>query len=110
MGEANGSIPTVQPVYGRPMWGAHAGSAALNSVAFVSGVSVESGAYAAYGLRKRAEPVAKCRDLRKKDMKWNDAVPKMSVDAESYEVRANEEIMDIEAATELPLTRGYNFF
>lgn len=110
MGDANASIPTVQPFFGKPMWGAHAGSAALNSVAFVSRVSIECGAYASYGLRKRGEPVFNCRRIGKKNMKWNDATPAMTVDPESYEVRADGEIMDVEAATELPLTRRYNFF
>jgi urease len=92
------------------MWGAHPGSAALNSVAFVSKASIDSGAIASYGLKKRAEAVVNCSGVKKTDMKWNDATPEMKVDAESYEVRADEEIMDVEAATQLPLTRRYNLF
>jgi urease len=92
------------------MWGAHPGSAALNSVAFVSKASIESGTIASYGLKKRAEAVVKCSGVKKTDMKWNDTIPEMKVDAESYEVRADGEIMDVEAATQLPLTRRYNLF
>ena len=110
MGDANASIPTVQPVYGRPMWGAHAASAALNSVSFVSAVSLASGTIATYGLRKRFEAVKGCRAVTKRDMRWNDATPKMTVDPESYEVRADGELMDIEPATRLPLGRYYNLF
>jgi urease len=110
MGDANASIPTVQPSFGQPMWGAHAGSASLNSVAFVSQASVDGGAVASYGLRKRFEPVKGCRKVTKKDMKWNDATPKMQVDPESYEVRADGELADVEPATKLPLARSYNFF
>lgn len=110
MGDANGSIPTVQPSYGRPMWGSFPSAAALNSVAFVSRISIETGTIASYGLSKRAEAVINCRNVTKRDMKWNDALPKMSVDPESYEVRADGVLADIEPATTLPLGKEYNFF
>lgn len=110
MGDANASIPTVQPFIGRPMWGAHAASAALNSVSFVSEASITSGAVAAYGLAKRVEPVRDCRKVRKNDMKWNGARPKMRVDPESYSVHADGVLMDIQPAERLPLTRFYNLF
>ncbi|KAF5359552.1 hypothetical protein D9756_003031 [Leucocoprinus leucothites] len=110
MGDANASIPTVQPSYSRPMWGAKPGSAALNSVAFVSQISITSGMIASYGLAKRVEPVRNCRNVNKKDMKWNDATPVMKVDPESYEVRADGELMDVQPAENLPLTRAYNLF
>ncbi|TFK94011.1 urease [Polyporus arcularius HHB13444] len=110
MGDANASIPTVQPFIGRPMWGSYAGSAALNSVSFVSEVSITSGTIASYGLRKRFEAVHNCRKVTKKDMKWNDATPKMTVDPESYEVHADGELADIEPAEKLPLARYYNIF
>lgn len=110
MGDANASIPTVQPFIGRPMWGAHAASAALNSVSFVSAASLAGGAVAAYGLAKRCEAVRGCRAVTKKDMKWNDATPKMRVDPESYDVYADGAHMDIRPAERLPLTRFYNLF
>ena len=110
MGDANASIPTVQPFIGRPMWGSYPASAALNSVSFVSEVSIISGTIASYHLSKRAEPVRNCRKISKKDMKWNDTTPKMSVDPESYAVRADGELADIEPATWLPLARTYNLF
>ncbi|KAI0757817.1 urease [Daedaleopsis nitida] len=110
VGDANGSIPTVQPVIGRPMWGALPGSAALNSVAFVSGVSLECGAIESYGLKKRVEAVRGCRKVRKRDMKWNGATPEMTVDPEGFEVRADGALMDVEPADALPLGRFYNFF
>ena len=92
------------------MWGANPGSAAINSVAFVSSISITSGTIASYGLKKRVEAVKGCRSVTKKDMKWNDLMPKMSVDAESYEVKADGERMDIEPADRLPLGRVYNLF
>lgn len=110
MGDANASIPTVQPYYGRPMWGAHAGSAALNSVSFVSEISLTTGTIKSYGLSKRFDPVKNCRKITKKDMKWNDALPKMSVDPETYEVRADGVLADIAAATKLALGSFYNLF
>ena len=110
MGDANASIPTVQPFIGRPMWGAHAASAARNSLSFVSEASITCGAVAGYGLAKRFEPVRGCRKVTKKDMKYNDATPVMKVDPESYEVRADGELADIPPAERLPLSRYYNLF
>ncbi|KAJ3571151.1 hypothetical protein NP233_g3941 [Leucocoprinus birnbaumii] len=110
MGDANASIPSVQPFYSRPMWGAKSGSAALNSVAFVSQISITSGVIASYGLLKKVEPVRNCRNVSKKDMKWNDATPVMKVDPESYDVRADGVLMDVEPAEKLPLARVYNLF
>lgn len=110
MGDANASIPSVQPFYGQPMWGSHPASAALNSVMFVSRVSVNSGTIASYGLKKRPIAVKGCRKVTKKDMKWNDKTPEMTVDPESYEVKADGVVLDVPPATTLPLTRRYNLF
>ncbi|TFK77276.1 urease [Pluteus cervinus] len=110
MGDANASIPTVQPSYIRPMWGALPGSAALNSVAFVSKASLDAGIVASYGLSKRFEPVSGCRGVKKSDMKWNHATPKMSVDPEKYEVRADGELADVPPAQRVALARSYNLF
>ena len=110
MGDPNGSISTVQPLGPQPMWGQFSGSAALNSVAFVSEISIVSGTIASYGLSKRVVAVRGCRKVRKGDLKWNRYLPKMSVVAETIEVRADGKLQDVEAAEESPLTRGYNFF
>ncbi|KAH8113067.1 urease [Phellopilus nigrolimitatus] len=110
MGDANGSIPTVQPVYGQPMWGAQADAAAITSLVFVSQISIASGTIASYGTRKRAEAVRGCRDVTKRDMKWNSETPKMRVDPESYEVTADGVVMDVQPADKLPLGRMYNLF
>ncbi|KIY65932.1 urease [Cylindrobasidium torrendii FP15055 ss-10] len=110
MGDANASIPTVQPFFAKPMWGAKPASAALNSVSFVSQISISSGTVATYGLSKRFEGVKGCRNIGKKDMKWNDVTPVMSVEPETYEVRADGELMDVEPAKTLPLSRVYNLF
>ena len=105
MGDANASIPSVQPFYSKHMWGSKQGSAALNSVAFISQLSISSGVIASYGLSKRVEPVRGCRSVTKKDMKWNDATPEMKVDPENYEVYVDG---DSAPAQRLPLARAYN--
>ena len=110
MGDANASIPTVQPFFGRPMWGAHPGSAARNSISFVSKASIESGIIASYGLTKRVEAVQGCRRVRKQDMKWNNLTPHVTVDPESYDVHADGELADVAPARTLPLTKIYNIF
>ncbi|EKM59874.1 uncharacterized protein PHACADRAFT_250654 [Phanerochaete carnosa HHB-10118-sp] len=111
IGEPNGSIPTVQPFFGRPMWGAYAASAALNSISFVSEVSIANGTIAAYGLAKRVEPVRDCCEVTKDKMKWNDATPQMRVDPETFEVFADDEpIHTTPPADTVPLARFYNLF
>lgn len=81
MGDPNASIPTVEPVIMRPMFGAMNPS---TSIAWVSKAAVNNGAVAKYGLRKQVEAVKDCRKITKKDMKWNDATPRMQVDPERY--------------------------
>jgi len=110
MGDANASIPTVQPVYSRPMWGAKPASAALNSVTFVSEISLTSGVIGTYKLTRRFEAVKGCRNVKKQDMKWNSSTPKMTVNPETYAVHADGVLADIEPATSLPLTKLYNLF
>lgn len=103
-GDPNGSIPTIQPVIGRPMF---APLVPATSVLFVSQAAVDSGAAASYGLRKRVEAVRGCRDVGKQDMKFNDAMPKMRVDPESYTVEADGVVCAAEPAEALPLTQAW---
>ena len=110
MGDANASIPTIQPVYGLPMWGSEPLAAARTSMAFVSKISVENGATKGYGLQKRIEPVYGCRSVKKDDMKWNDKKPNMSVDPFKYEVFADGDHMTVPVGTKVPLGRAYNLF
>ena len=77
------------------------------SVLFVSQASISSGAVATYGLRKRVEAVKNCRNIGKKDMRFNDAMPKMKVDPERYTVEADGVVCEAEPAKELPLTQAY---
>lgn len=114
MGDANGSIPTVQPVYGRAMWPAQSpAAAALASFVFVSQASLDvaaGGLVPSYGLAKRCVPVKGCRSITKRDMRWNDITPKMKVDPESYEVWADGVKMDVQPAETVALARTYNLF
>jgi len=110
MGDPNASIPTPQPVYMRPMFGAFGLATGGNSIAFVSALCKEHGIAQAYALRKRIEGVRGCRTVTKRDLKWNDATPKIDVDPESYEVRADGELLVCEPARTLPLTQRYCLF
>lgn len=83
VGDANGSIPCVQPVYGKPMFGSMPKAATMNSISFVSAASIANGNIASYGLSKRVEAVVGCRSIGKKDMKLNNNLPKITVDPET---------------------------
>ena len=110
MGDPNASIPTPQPVFMRPMFGSYGRAVGASSVAFVSKASKDSGVVKNYGLTKRIEPISRCRGVGKKDLKWNDALPKITVDPETYEVRADGELLTCEPATVLPLAQRYHLF
>ena len=110
MGDANASIPTPQPYIMRPMFGAAPLAAGATSLAFVSGRSLEEGHIDRLGLRKRASAVRGCRGLTKRDMRLNDALPAITVDPETYDVRADGERLVCEPARALPLARRYSLF
>lgn len=103
-GDPNASIPTVQPIIARPMF---APFVPATSVLFVSQASIEHGVVQAYNLRKRVEPVKNCRGVSKKNMRYNDAMPRMRVDPERYTVEADGVVCTAEPSTELPLAQGY---
>ncbi|MGE3313405.1 MAG: urease subunit alpha [Limisphaerales bacterium] len=110
MGDPNASIPTPQPVFMRPMFGAFGSAPAASSVAFVSQRSITDNVAPGYGLAKPLEAVQNCRTLGKRDMRWNDATPEITVDPETYEVRADGEHLTCEPANSLPLTQRYSLF
>ncbi|EST07340.1 Urease, gamma/gamma-beta subunit [Kalmanozyma brasiliensis GHG001] len=110
MGDANASIPTVQPIYGRPMHGANPGAAPHNSILFVSQVSVKEGIVKAYGVKKRIEGVKGCRTVGKKDMKLNTHTPDLQVDPETYEVTDGGKLLTVPPADELPMTQSLHLF
>ncbi|MHB1494114.1 MAG: urease subunit alpha [Acidithiobacillus sp.] len=110
MGDANASISTPQPVYGRPMFAAFGGALKQTSLTFVSQFAWEQGVAGRLGLQRLVLPVENTRHLGKKDMKNNDYLPKMEVDPQSYTVRADGEVLSCEPATDLPLTQRYFLF
>jgi len=110
MGDANASIPTPQPVYGRPMFGSFGGARTTTALTFVSQAALQEEIPAQLGLRKPAIAVSGTRQLSKQSMKLNDALPHMEVDPETYEVRADGKLLTCEPATVLPLTQRYFLF
>lgn len=110
MGDPGASIPTPQPVYYRPMFGSFGGARSSTSLTFVSKAALESGVPERLGLKKRAAAVSRCRGLTKREMIHNDALPRIEVDPETYEVRANGELLTSKAAQILPLAQRYFLF
>ena len=110
MGDANASIPTPQPVYMRPMFGSFAGARHATSLTFVSQAALENEIPSQLGLQKSAVAVSGTRQLSKRDMKLNDALPYIEVDPETYQVRADGELLICEPATVLPMAQRYFLF
>lgn len=110
MGDPNASIPTPQPVHYRPMFGAYGKSLTHSSVTFVSQAGYDLGMADALGLEKKLVSIAGTRTVKKTDMALNDYTPKMEVDPETYEVRADGQLLMCEPATELPMAQRYFLF
>jgi urease subunit alpha len=110
MGDPNASIPTPQPVHYREMFGALGGARHATSLTFVSRAALEAGVPQKLGLQKRAVAVRGTRAIRKRDMVLNDATPAIQVDPQTYEVRADGELLTCEPATVLPLAQRYFLF
>jgi len=108
MGDGNASIPTPQPVIARPMFGAFGRARQACSVHFVSQAGLQSGALA--GLTRRLVPVRNCRTIGKRDLVLNDALPTIHVNPETYEVRADGQLLTGEPAAVLPLAQRYFLF
>ncbi len=110
MGDPNASIPTPQPVFMRPMFGAFGRAVGGTSIAFVSQLCKTKSVAKGYGLSKRIEAVKGCRKVTKRHLKWNDALPTIVVDPETYEVHADGELLTCEPAKVLPLAQRYYLF
>ncbi len=110
MGDANASIPTPQPVHMRPMFGSFGGAMTATSLTFLSKAAIKQGIPDRLNLQKTAVPVSDIRQLTKHEMKLNDALPHMEVDPETYEVRADGELLTCEPATLLPMAQRYFLF
>ena len=111
MGDANASIPTPQPILPRPMFGAAPLAAAASSVTFVAPLALEAGDLAGrLGLRKRLAPVADCRGLTKDDLPENRARPDVRVDADTFAVTIDGELVEAQPAERLPMAQRYFLF
>lgn len=110
MGDANASIPTCEPVLYRPMFGAHGKARYASCLTFVSRAAMEEGVDKKYGLQKKVVPVSGCRNIGKKDMKFNDGTPEITVNPETYEVKVDGRAITSKPAKSLPLTQLYSLF
>ena len=110
MGDPNASIPTPQPVYTRPMFGAFGRSVERSAVVVVSAAAQADGVRGKYGLAKETLAVQGTRGIGKSDMVHNSAIPQIEVNPETYEVRADGELLTCEPARELPLAQRYFLF
>ncbi len=110
MGDPNASIPTPQPVHYRPMFGAYGGALARSSLTFVSQSALAAGVGQRYGLAKPLSAVQGIRGVRKQHMVHNGYTPRMEVDAQTYTVRADGQLLTCEPATSLPLAQRYFLF
>ncbi|HAR6062894.1 TPA: urease subunit alpha [Staphylococcus pseudintermedius] len=109
-GDANGSIPTSEPIKYRHMYGQYGGNLQSTAITFVSQAAYMNGIRRTLDLKRDVRPVRNIRQLTKKDMKNNSALPKLDVDPETYEVFVDGEKVTSEAATELPMTQRYFLF
>jgi urease subunit alpha len=110
MGDANASIPTPEPVYYRPMFGAKGKARYSTSVTFTSKAAIRNGLQKKLDLKKKLLPVKNCRNISKKSMVYNNLIPKIEIDPETYVVKVDGKLATTEAAKELSLSRLYNLF
>ncbi|MDP2506273.1 MULTISPECIES: urease subunit alpha [unclassified Oceanobacter] len=110
MGDPNASIPTPQPVHYRPMFGAHGSAAAKTSFTMVSQAALDNGLKEQLGIKRELVACKNTRNIRKSDMVHNSWQPNITVDPQTYEVRADGELLTCEPATELPLAQLYCLF
>ena len=110
MGDPNASIPTPEPVHMRPMFASFGGAIAATSLSFVSQAAIDAGIPKQIGLQTLAVAVSNIRNLSKADMKLNEATPNIEVNPETYEVRADGELLTCEPAKVLPMAQRYFLF
>jgi urease subunit alpha len=110
MGDPNASIPTPQPMFYRPQFAAHGRAKYSTSVTFVSSASLQQGSLKELQLAKRLSAIKNTRKVTKRDLLWNDALPKIEVDPETYTVKADGRVLTCEPAKVLPMAQRYFLF
>ncbi|MGI0027790.1 MAG: urease subunit alpha [Nitrosopumilaceae archaeon] len=110
MGDPNASIPTPEPVYYRPMFGALGKAVHTTSVTFTSKLAIRNGLAKKLGLKKKLLPVKNCRNISKKNMLYNNLVPKIEIDPETYKVTVDGKLATTEPSQKLSMARLYHLF
>ena len=110
MGDPNASIPTPEPVYYRPMFGAMGKAMYNTSVTFTSKLAIRNGLSKKLGLKKKLLPVKNCRNIGKKNMLYNDSTPKIEIDPETYKVMVDGKLATTEPSQKLSMARLYHLF
>jgi urease subunit alpha len=110
MGDPSASIPTPQPVHYRPMFGAYGGALQRGSLTFVSQAGMDAGIQTRFGLGKTLAVAKNMRGVRKQHMVHNHYLPTMEIDAQTYSVRADGQLLTCEPATSLPMAQRYFLF
>jgi len=110
MGDPNASIPTPQPVHYRPMFGSFGGALHRGSFTFVSQAGLDAGVKEQFGLLKNVAVARDIRRIRKHHLVHNDYLPRMEIDPQTYEVRADGQLLTCEPATVLPMAQRYFLF
>ena len=110
MGDPNGSIPTVEPISYRPMFGSIGGVKHSTSVTFTSQIALDLGLVSKVKISKKLVPVKNCRNIGKKDMIYNNLTPKIEINPETYEVKVDGKIATVNPADKVSLARLYNLF
>jgi urease subunit alpha len=110
MGDPNASIPTPQPVHYRPMFGSFGGALAKGSLTFLSQPAIAGGVHEMLNLHKQVSAVKACRTVKKQHMLLNGYAPKMEIDPQTYEVRADGVLLTCEPAKSLPMAQRYFLF
>jgi urease subunit alpha len=110
MGDANASIPTPQPVHYRPMFGSYGGMLHATSLTFISQAAMDLGVPEQLGLKKLIGVVKGCRTVQKSDLIHNDYTPQIDVDPQTYQVKADGQLLWCEPADELPMAQRYFLF
>lgn len=110
MGDPNASIPTPQPIHQRSMFASYGLALAASCITFLPQAAIDADVPGALSLRRMIAPIQRTRGIGKRDMKLNDALPVIEVDPETYEVRADGELMTCEPVAELPMAQRYFLF
>ena len=110
MGDPNASIPTPEPVYYRPMFGAMGSTKQKTSVTFTSQAAIDNGLAKKLNIKKKLLPVKNCRKISKEDMVYNNLTPKIDIDPETFKVKVNGELVSVDPAKTVSLARLYQLF